>query len=100
LRWRFDELAEAESAGTDIAGQRYWRIFNGERLNGGMMPLSQAGPAAPPAWLVYFTASDLDASVGRVHELGGRVLLAPTRIQSCRIAVTEPAGRRIRPVRG
>jgi predicted enzyme related to lactoylglutathione lyase len=58
-------------------------------VNGGMMPLSQAGPGAPPAWLVYFTSADLDASVARVEELGGQVMLAPTRIQSGRIAVAQ-----------
>lgn len=87
--WRFDELPEAESADTDVAGQQYWGIFNGERLNGGMMPLSQAGPGAPPAWLVYFTTADLDASVARIGELQGQVLLAPTQIQSGRIAVAQ-----------
>ena len=87
--WRFDQLPEAESADTDVAGQKYWGIFNGERLNGGMMPLSQAGPGAPPAWLVYFTTPDVDASVARIGELQGQVVLAPTQIQSGRIAVAQ-----------
>jgi uncharacterized protein len=87
--WRFDQLAEAASVDTDVAGQEYWGIFNGERLNGGMMPLSQAGPGAPPAWLVYFTSADLDASVARIAELGGQVMVQPMRIQSGRIAVAQ-----------
>jgi uncharacterized protein len=87
--WRVDKLPEAASADTDVAGQEYWGIFNGERLNGGMMPLSQAGPGAPPAWLVYFTTADLDASVARVDELGGQVLVPPMQIQSGRIAVAQ-----------
>jgi len=87
--WRFDQLPEAQSADTDVAGQQYWGIFNGERLNGGMMPLSQAGPDAPPAWLVYFTSADLDASVARIEELGGQVVVPPMRIQSGRIAVAQ-----------
>jgi len=53
------------------------------------MPLSQAGPGAAPAWLVYFTAADLDAAVARVGELGGQMLLPPTAIQSGRIAVSQ-----------
>ena len=87
--WRIDQLPEAQSADTDVAGQQYWGIFNGERLNGGMMPLSQAGPGAPPAWLVYFTSADLDESVARIEELGGQVMVPPMRIQSGRIAVAQ-----------
>jgi uncharacterized protein len=91
--WRFDSLAEAEAVDTDVAGQQYWGIYNGERLNGGMMPLSQAGPGAPPAWLVYFTAADLDASVARIGELGGGVIVPATRVQSGRFAVAhDPQG--------
>jgi uncharacterized protein len=83
--WRFGELPEAETGGE----QRYWGIFNGERLNGGMMPLEQAGPGAPPAWLVYRTTADLDSSVARIGELGGQIMLEPTAIQSGRIAVAQ-----------
>ena len=87
--WRFDELPEAAAESADVAGQQYWGIFNGDRLNGGMMPLLQAGPGAPPAWLVYFTSADLDRSVARIDELGGQVVLQPMRIQSGRIAVAQ-----------
>jgi uncharacterized protein len=88
--WRFGALTEAELAEAGAgADQQYWGIHNGEQLNGGMMPLSQAGPGAPPAWLAYFTIADLDAAVGRITELGGQVLLPPTAIQSGRIAVAQ-----------
>ena len=37
------------------------------------------GPNAtlPPVWLVYLTVTDLDASLGRCGELGGRLLVPP-----------------------
>ncbi len=75
-----------ESVGT--GDQAYWGIYNGENLNGGMMPLPPEG-GAPSHWLVYFTASDLDASVTLVNQLGGRELVPPMPIESGRIAVAQ-----------
>lgn len=80
-----------ESVGSDE--QPYWGIFNGAGLNGGMMPLP-AGGGAPSHWLPYFGAADADASVARIAELGGRVLVPPTPVPpSGRIAVAlDPQG--------
>lgn len=79
-----------ESVGTDE--EPYWGIFNEEGLNGGMMSLPE-GAGAPSHWLVYFTVADLDGSVTRVGELGGRVLVPPMPVGSGRIAVaTDPQG--------
>jgi uncharacterized protein len=82
--WSFQSVASG--------GQAYWGIYNGERLNGGMMPLpGDAG--APPHWLVYFTTADIDASAAKVGELGGRVLVGPVPIPGGRIAVAaDPQG--------
>lgn len=78
-----------EAVGTDE--QDYWGIFNGDALNGGMMPLPPE--AGPPHWLVYFTSAELDGSVTKLAELGGEVLVAPMPIQSGRIAVAkDPQG--------
>lgn len=73
--------------GVESGGQAYWGIQNGGRLNGGMMQ------ADPPQWLAYFTSDDLDASVAKVAELGGRVIVAPAPVPGGRIAVTaDPQG--------
>ncbi len=79
-----------ESVGTD--DQPYWGIFNGDRLNGGIMPMP--GPAgAPSHWLVYFTVTALDGSASRTGELGGRVLVPAMSVGSGRIAVAmDPQG--------
>lgn len=79
-----------EHSGTDE--QAYWGLYNGDALNGGMMPLPpEAG--APSHWLVYFTTADLDRSVAQIPELDGTVLVPPTAIQSGRIAVAlDPQG--------
>ena len=82
--WRF------EFTGTDA--QAYWGIYNGDALNGGMMPLPPGG-GAPSHWLVYFTAVDIDQAVERVDRLGGRVVVGPLPIPAGRIAVAfDPQG--------
>jgi uncharacterized protein len=47
----------------------------------------------PPAWLVYFTSADVDASAARATELGGRVIVPPSPVPGGRIAVAaDPQG--------
>jgi predicted enzyme related to lactoylglutathione lyase len=77
--WRF------ESVGTDELP--YWGIYNGDRLNAGMMPLPDAG--APSHWLVYFGSESVDDDAGRIAELGGQVLVAPMPIPGGRILVAQ-----------
>jgi predicted enzyme related to lactoylglutathione lyase len=86
--WRFEDLAEGKSDGSGDQ-EMYWGVYNGDRLNGGMMPLEQAGPGAPPAWVVFFNIDDLDGAVARARELGGGVMLEPTAIGAGRIAVAH-----------
>ena len=70
----------------------YWGIYNGDRLNGGLMPLPP-GAGAPPHWLAYFTTADLDAAASRIPELGGKILVAPVAIPSGRFLVaSDPQG--------
>ena len=79
-----------ESVGTDE--QAYWGLYNGDLLNGGMMPIPP-GTDGISHWLVYFTAADLDTAMDRIPELGGRVLVPPVPIRSGRIAVAlDPQG--------
>jgi uncharacterized protein len=62
--------------------QEYWGLYNGDDLNGGMMPLPEqaAQAGAPPHWLVYFTSTDVDAAASRIGELGGQVTVPPMAI--------------------
>jgi predicted enzyme related to lactoylglutathione lyase len=79
LGWTFQQVAPGEQA--------FWRIENGDRLNGGMMR------ADPPQWLVYFTSADLDASAAKIGELGGRVGTGPLPIPAGRFVVaSDPQG--------
>ena len=81
--WRFEQVSEEPL---------YWGMYNGERLNGGMMPLPDESPA-PSHWLAYFTVEDLDGAASRIGELGGQVVIAPMPIPSGRILVaSDPEG--------
>ncbi len=80
--WRFE----------GVEGHEFWLIHNGERGNGGMMPLPEGAPM-PTHWLVYFTTADLDRDAARIPELGGQVVVEPTSIPSGRILLAaDPQG--------
>jgi uncharacterized protein len=81
--WRFEQVAQGE--------QEFWSIYNGDRLNGGMMPLpdQQAQAGVPSHWLAYFTTADLDGSVAKIGESGGSVVVPPMPIPAGRIAVAQ-----------
>jgi uncharacterized protein len=82
--WRFEAVE-----GGDVP---YWGIYNGDRLNAGMMPLPPGG-AAPPHWLVYFGSESADDDAGRIAELGGQVMVPPMSVPGGRILVaSDPQG--------
>lgn len=79
-----------EPVGT--GAQPYWGLYNGDALNGGMMPLPPGG-GSRSHWLVYFTVTSLDDAAERIAELGGRVLVPALVIESGRILVAvDPQG--------
>ena len=81
--WRFDQVSEQPP---------FWGIYNGDRLNGGMMPLPEGDPS-PSHWLVYFTTTDLDGDNSKIPELGGQVVVPPMPIPSGRFLVArDPQG--------
>jgi predicted enzyme related to lactoylglutathione lyase len=77
--WRFEAIE---------GDMPYWGIYNGDRLNAGMMPLPPDAPA-PSHWLVYFGSEGVDDDAGRIGELGGLVIVPPMRIPSGRILVAQ-----------
>jgi predicted enzyme related to lactoylglutathione lyase len=78
---------------SDDPSQSYWGLFNDGQVNGGMMALPEGQPL-PPHWIVYFGTDDADATVARIEELGGQVMVAPMPVPpSGRIAVArDPQG--------
>jgi uncharacterized protein len=73
--WRFESVE-----GGDMP---YWGIYNGDRLNGGMMEQS------PSAWLVYFGSESVDDDAGKIAELGGTVIVPPMPVPGGRILVAQ-----------
>ena len=88
--WGAETHGEAEGAG--MGGYTEWKL--GGRSIGGMMQKPDTIPAeVPPHWMVYFAVTDTDASVAKVEELGGAVLMPPMDIEPGRFAVVaDPMG--------
>jgi predicted enzyme related to lactoylglutathione lyase len=80
----------------EIPGAGGYRVIrNGDRSNGGMMPVDpqRMGADAPPSWIPYFGHEDVDRLVGEVGDLGGRLLNGPMRMPQGTIAVlADPQG--------
>ena len=65
----------------------YLVVQNAGRANGGIRP--PMPPGAPPFWLVYFAADDLDGTLAHVGEQGGNVLMPATDIGIAKIAIAQ-----------
>jgi uncharacterized protein len=77
----------------DSGGYRV--IRNGERSNGGIMPLDpeRMGADTPPSWTPYFGHEDVNRLEGEVGALGGRVLSGAMRMPTGAFAVLgDPQG--------
>lgn len=61
---------------------------------GGLMPMPDGGDS--PSWGAYVTVEDVDATVKKAEELGGRVVFPPKDIPVGRIAtIRDPQGAEI-----
>ena len=78
--WRTEEMPGGD--------QPYWGIYNGDRVNAGMMELPADAPA-PPHWLVYFGCEDVDADAARIGDTGGQVMVPPVDVPGGRILVAQ-----------
>jgi predicted enzyme related to lactoylglutathione lyase len=47
---------------------------------GGIMPPPSNAPNMPPTWGVYITVENVDQTVEKAQELGGRILMPPIDI--------------------
>jgi uncharacterized protein len=77
----------------DAGGYRV--IKNGERSNGGIMPLDpdRMGPETPPSWMPYFGHEDVGRLVNEVGGLGGQVFNGPVSVPAGTFAVLgDPQG--------
>jgi predicted enzyme related to lactoylglutathione lyase len=78
----------------EIPGAGGYRVIkNGERANGGMMPLDPRMGTTPPNWMPYFGHEDVDRLLEEVADLGGQVFNGPMRMPQGSIAVLgDPQG--------
>jgi hypothetical protein len=67
--WEFSEMPDSSPT--------YHIIKNRGADNGGLIQMDERWGAAPPHWMVYFSVADVDATVGRVTELGATVIVPP-----------------------
>lgn len=71
----------------------YVMIQNKGRANGGIFAITPEMGDMPPMWVVYFTVKDMDASLAKVKDLGGKVHMGPKKIGPGKIAmIADPAG--------
>jgi predicted enzyme related to lactoylglutathione lyase len=47
---------------------------------GGIMPMPPDAGEMPPSWGIYITVNDVDATVSKAKELGGKILVEPRDI--------------------
>ncbi len=86
LGWGWEE-AELERIGT------YHMCMVDGRPNGGICNPPQVPDEVPSYWDVYFGTDDVDATVERALELGGKVLVPPMTVSVGRwAAIQDPGG--------
>jgi predicted enzyme related to lactoylglutathione lyase len=64
----------------DAGGMKYAEIIVGGVPCGGVYKMGPEYGEAPSHWMPYVAVGDVDASVKRVEELGGKVCVPPTDI--------------------
>jgi predicted enzyme related to lactoylglutathione lyase len=77
--WKMEPFADSP--------MKYFVIQNDGHGNGGMR---EPQPGEPPYWLVYFGTDDIDATMAKAGELGGKSLAGPMPIgESGKIAIMQ-----------
>lgn len=78
----------------------YFTLHAEGRPRYGVMQMQEARAAETPAWVVYFSAPEVDAKAAQVQALGGQVLAGPFDSPFGRIAVcADPMGTRFMLIR-
>ncbi|HZW24394.1 MAG TPA: VOC family protein [Gallionella sp.] len=70
--WNTEEMS--------MPGMIYTVVKAGGNGIGGIMATPQEAKATPPAWGVYVTVDDIDATAKTAGQLGARLLVPPTDI--------------------
>ncbi len=84
--WTAETHGEGEFAYTE------WKV-DGRSIAGGLQMGANFPAEVPPNWQTYFAVADCDATVTKVQELGGKVLMPGMDIDQGRFAVvSDPHG--------
>lgn len=89
LVWNELQTRDAESAAAFYAtvfgwtysqtDSGYYVFANDGRAQAGMMQMDDSWGPVPPSWSAYFMVPDIQATVARAQELGGKIFVPPTR---------------------
>ncbi len=64
----------------NIEEYSYWLMTVNDQMVGGIMQIGEDWGPVPPNWGVYFGVNDVEATVARAQELGGRLVHGPADI--------------------
>ena len=78
--WRADQMEGGDDP--------YWGLYNGDRVNGGMMNLPGGG-GMPSHWLVYFGTDDIDGAADRIGDLGGTIMIPTMEVPGGKILIAQ-----------
>ncbi len=85
FNWTFDEIEHPMTT--------MLTIKNGDRYNGSIFKMVEQMGDMPACWMAYFSVEDCDATVAKLVELGGQVLMPAMDIEPGRFAVVaDPFG--------
>jgi predicted enzyme related to lactoylglutathione lyase len=76
----YTELFNWDAKESEPGAMPYTEFQVGDRSIGGMMQLTPQHGDAPPHWLPYVLVADCHATVAKVRELGGQVIVPATDI--------------------
>ncbi len=92
----YDQVVGWQAMETQMPGHPYWMFTVDKAPIGGLMDLPQDARrmGAPPSWIGYVYASDVDAAAAKASALGGKLLVEPKDIPNVgRFAiVADPGG--------
>ena len=87
----YEQVLGVTTTTVDMGGNKYTMFQVGGREVGGTTPPPMAG--TPNHWLVYFSVADADATVAKIKQLGGSVMVPPFDTPIGKMAVVaDPQG--------
>jgi predicted enzyme related to lactoylglutathione lyase len=90
----YTELLGWQLKESQAAGVAYTEIVVGDQHVGGIYQMTPEDGDRGSHWMAYVAVDDVDASAGRVEELGGKVCVPPTDIPNVGrfCVINDPSG--------